>query len=177
MCFTHSSTRMAAWLLHIPLSRIKEYRRLKINIIKQTVKITGCFFRQILRQYLGWFLSYHWKTFFLRGFNLKPAEGAQVLLKTGIKDFQNSLSFERLACFYVTISGNLNVFNTLILKQIFKKTKTFFRKLEYRFLVESTKIENASFSCNTALSEANVKTKRMMSTKWTEHKERSFASN
>ena len=36
----------------------------------------------------------------------------------------------------------LNVFNTLILIQIFYKTKTFFKKLEYRFLVETTKIEN-----------------------------------
>ena len=32
----------------------------------------------------------------------------------------------------------LNDFNTLILKQIFWKTKTFFQKLEYSFLVEST---------------------------------------
>ena len=32
----------------------------------------------------------------------------------------------------------LNDFNTLILKQIFWKTKTFFQKLEYAFLVEST---------------------------------------
>ena len=39
----------------------------------------------------------------------------------------------------------LKVFNTLTLQQIFWKTKTFFKKLEYRFLVESTKIENASF--------------------------------
>ena len=36
------------------------------------------------------------------------------------------------------------------------KTKTFFQKLEYRFLVESTKIENAIFPYNTALSEPNV---------------------
>ena len=65
----------------------------------------------------------------------------------------------------------LNVVNTLILKQIFWKTKTFFQKLEYRFLVESTRIENVSFSA------ANVKTNRMMSTKCTYHKEQSFASN
>ena len=35
----------------------------------------------------------------------------------------------------------LNVFNSLTLKQIFWKTKTFFKKLEDSFLVESTKIE------------------------------------
>ena len=33
-----------------------------------------------------------------------------------------------------------NVFNTLSLKQIFWKMKTFFKTLEYRFLVEPTKI-------------------------------------
>ena len=38
----------------------------------------------------------------------------------------------------------LNVFNTFILKQIFWTTKTFLKNLEYRFLVESTKIENAN---------------------------------
>ena len=50
----------------------------------------------------------------------------------------------------------LNVFNTLTLKQIFWKTKTFFKKLEYCFLVESTRTESASFQYKTARSEANV---------------------
>ena len=50
-----------------------------------------------------------------------------------------------------------NVFNTVTLKQIFWKTKTF-KNLEYRFLVEATKIEKMSFPFKTALSEANVKT-------------------
>ena len=49
--------------------------------------------------------------------------------------------------------------------------------MEYRFLVESTKIDNITFPYKTALSEANVKTNRMGSTKLTYHKERSFASN
>ena len=71
----------------------------------------------------------------------------------------------------------LNLFNTLTLKQIFWKMKTFFKKLEYRFLVASTKIENASFPYKIAISEANVKTNRMMAKKWTYHKEWSFASN
>ena len=71
----------------------------------------------------------------------------------------------------------LNVFNTLTLKQIFWKMNTFFKKLEYRLLVENTWIENASFPYKTAISEANVKANRMMSTKWTYHKEWSFTSN
>ena len=70
-----------------------------------------------------------------------------------------------------------NVFNTLTLKQIFWKTKTFFKKLEYRFLVETTEIENTSFPFKTALSETNIKTNRMATTKWTYHKEWGFASN
>ena len=72
----------------------------------------------------------------------------------------------------------LNVFNTLTFKQIFWKTKTFFKKLEYRFLVESTKTENASIPYKNSISEANVtKTNRMANTKWAYLKERSFTSN
>ena len=70
-----------------------------------------------------------------------------------------------------------NAFNTLTLKQIFLKMRTIFKKVEYRFLVESTNIENASFPYKTALSEANVKTNTMVTTKWTYKKERSFAGN
>ena len=61
------------------------------------------------------------------------------------------------------------------MKQIFWKTKIFFKKLENRLLVESTKIENSSFPGKSVISEANVKTNGMVSTKWTYHKERSFA--
>ena len=71
----------------------------------------------------------------------------------------------------------LNVFNTLTLSQIFWKTKTFFKKLGYGFLVETTKIANTSFPFKTALSEANGKTNRMATTKWTYHKECSFVRN
>ena len=71
----------------------------------------------------------------------------------------------------------LKDFNTLTLKQIFLKTKPFFRKLEYCFLVESNNIENALFPYKTALSEGNVMINWMLSTKWTNHKNRIFASN
>ena len=43
--------------------------------------------------------------------------------------------------------------------------EAFFKKLEYRILVEVTKIENTSFPFKTALSEANVKANRMATTK------------
>ena len=50
----------------------------------------------------------------------------------------------------------LNIFYTLTFKQIFSKTQTLFKKPEYCFLVESTKIGNASFPSKTALLEANI---------------------
>ena len=55
-------------------------------------------------------------------------------------------------------------------------TENFFKNLEHRFLFESTKIENASFPYKPAII-SEAKTNRMMSTKWTDHKEPSFASN
>ena len=53
----------------------------------------------------------------------------------------------------------------------------FLEKLEYRFLVETTEIENTSFPFKTTLSETNVKTNKMATTKLSYHKEWSFASN
>ena len=38
------------------------------------------------------------------------------------------------------------VFNTLTLKQIFWKMKTFFKKVEYRYVVKSTTIESITYS-------------------------------
>ena len=70
----------------------------------------------------------------------------------------------------------LNVFIILTLEQILWKSKTFLKKNTV-FLVETTKIEKASFSYKTVMSEANVKTNKMASAKWTYHKEQSFASN
>ena len=55
--------------------------------------------------------------------------------------------------------------------------KTFFKKLEYRFLVESTEIESTSFPYKTAKSEANAKENRIVRTKWAYHKEWSFTIN
>ena len=41
----------------------------------------------------------------------------------------------------------------------------FFKKLEYLFLVESSEFENASFPYKSTISEANVKTNTMVTTK------------
>ena len=50
-------------------------------------------------------------------------------------------------------------------------------KMEYRFFIEHTKIKKASFPYKTAVSEVNVKTNKMLTTKWAYHREWSFASN
>ena len=51
----------------------------------------------------------------------------------------------------------LNILSALTFKPIFSKMKTFFKKLEYRFLVESTRFANSTFPYKTALSEANFR--------------------
>ena len=100
---------------------------------------------------------------------LNPTERAQVLLKTSTRDFQNSPPFERSTCFYVTISESFKRFQYFNFETNFLENKN--------FLVETTKIESTSFPFKTALSEANVKTNRIATTKWTYHKEWSFASS
>ena len=95
---------------------------------------------------------------FIKGLILKPTEKTSVLLKNGTRDFQNSPPFERSACFYVTISGNFERFQYFNFEADFLENEILFQKTGDRFLVESTKIENASFSYKTAISEVNVKT-------------------
>ena len=83
----------------------------------------------------------------------------------------------RLRDWHVSMSQSVkvcNVFNTLTLIQIFWKAKNFFKKLEYRFLVETNKIENTLFPFKTGLSETNGKTNTMATIKWTYHNEWSF---
>ena len=60
----------------------------------------------------------------------------------------------------------LNVFKSLTLKKSLKK------KLEYRFLVESTVIENATFPYETVLSKANIKTSITKNMKWSFQKKK-----
>ena len=74
---------------------------------------------------------------------------------------KNSPPFERLTCIFLWKSLKiLNVFNTLTLKKIFWRTKTFLKKLEHCFLVERTMIENTSFPYKTAKPKGNVKTNK-----------------
>ena len=68
----------------------------------------------------------------------------------------------------------LNIFNARTSEMSFLKTKIFFEKLEYRFLVDSTIIERATFLYKTALSNGNVRTNEMGRRKWTYHKKTQF---
>ena len=77
----------------------------------------------------------------------------------------------------MTISESFKRFQYFSFETNFLENENLFQKLEYRFLVETTKIENASFPFKTAPSEANVKISTMATTKWTYRKEWSFASN
>ena len=109
------------------------------------------------------------KNGFLRVFILKPTERALILLQNRTRDFQNRPQFERSACFYVTISESFEHFQYFNFETNFPENENLFR--------ETTKIENTSFLFKTALSEANVNTNRMATTKLIYHKEWSFASN
>ena len=76
----------------------------------------------------------------------------------------------------MTITGNFECFQYFDFETNFLENKNlFFKKLENSFVVESTTIESVTYPYKTALSEANVKTNRMGSTKWTYLKECSFA--
>ena len=74
-------------------------------------------------------------------------------------------------------SGNFECFQYSNFETNFLENETFIKKLEYLFLVESSKIENASFPYKTAFSEVSVKTNRIESIESTYHKGRSFAGN
>ena len=77
----------------------------------------------------------------------------------------------------MTISENFEHFQYSNFETDFLENENFFQKTGVLFLVERTKIEKASFPYKTAISEANVKTNRMVTAKWAYHREQSFTSN
>ena len=68
------------------------------------------------------------KWFFLTlgGLILRKTERAEVL--NGTRDFQNSLPFERSACFYVTISENFKRFHYFNFETDFLENENLFQK-------------------------------------------------
>ena len=137
----NSEQGMAGWLLLIffvclhnqsssinSIMTVKNRNVWKMRFIKLTVKMNGSSFQQVLWQNLGWFLSQHRKTLFLRNFILKPTATAQLLLKHCTMNFQNSSPFQRLTCFYVTINGNFERFQYFKFEEDFLENKNLFQK-------------------------------------------------
>ena len=106
----------------------------------------------VLTQENAFFQRFHFK------FNRNNTDSS----KNGTRDFQNSPPFERSACFYVAITGCFERFQYFNIETNFLTMKLLSQKI--RFLVENTKIENASFPQKTAYSEDNVKPNRMRNT-------------
>ena len=108
--------------------------------------MNGCSFQQLLWQILIW--PQHRKTLFLRVFILKPPERAQVLYKNSARYFQNSPSFERSACFYVTITANFERFQYINFKTFFLKNKNVFQKSGVRtvFQLKVVRLKRQCFS-------------------------------
>ena len=77
--------------------------------MKWTVKANVLFSGRFAAKFELLFVS-TWKTLFLRGSILKPTERTEAFLKSGTRDFQSSLPFEKSACFYVAVSENFERF-------------------------------------------------------------------
>ena len=77
----------------------------------------------------------------------------------------------------MTISHSFKRFQYFNFETNLLENGNLFQSTGVPFFSEITKIENTLFSFKTTQSEANVETNRMVTTKWTYHKECSFASN
>ena len=89
--------------------------------------MNGCSFHQLLRQNLGWFCLKTRKDFVLE-VSCYSQERAWIPLINGTRDFQNSPSFERSACFYMTTTGNFERFHYFIFETNFLKNRNLFSK-------------------------------------------------
>ena len=103
-------------------------------------------FQQGLQQKLVFILAQ--ENAFLYRFHFNGNSKNICSFKIGI--FKSNPPFERLACFYETITGNFERFQYFNFEINFLKN-TLFKKLEYHFLVESTKIDNITFPYKIAL--------------------------
>ena len=77
----------------------------------------------------------------------------------------------------MTIHENFEHFQYFNIETDFLENENLFQKPGVPFLVEPTKTEKASFPYKTAISEANAKANRKVTTKWAYHRQLSFASN
>ena len=90
-------------------------------------------------------------------FHFRSNRKRKVSLENSARDFQYIPLFQRSACFYVKITGHFDCFQYFNFETNFLKKENLFKKLNYRFLVESIKVENATFPYKSALSEVKVK--------------------
>ena len=157
-CFTHSTTRIVeveAWLL-LTFSKVTQsiklytfhYHILRAQMfetgdLSNTQKMSDYSFQHFLEQNLNSFLSLQKKTVCFKSFILKPTQSNRYFQTNATRDFQNSFfPFRNPHVFMWKSLPIFIVLNSLALAKIFHKTKIYFKKQEYRFLVESIKIEN-----------------------------------
>ena len=113
--------------------------------------MNGWFCPEVLQQNLSLFFLTQ-ENAFSWNFHLKSNRKSIGSCKNSIRDFQNSPPFERSACLYVTVTGNFENFRYFNFETDFlKKWKTFSKKLEYHYLVESTKTESVTFLYKTTV--------------------------
>ena len=131
LCFTQFSIRMAVWLILTVL--ISFHNQFK-NVIHQIdSKNEQLLLSAIFTVRFGLVFVLTFEKAFLRGFILKSTERAQVLLKIGSRDFQNSPPFERLACFYEKFSGNSERFQHLKFETDFPEKENLFQETGVQF--------------------------------------------
>ena len=109
------------------------------------------------------------KNAFSQRFHFKSNRKSIDSSKNGTSDFQNSLPFERSACFYLRITENFERFQYFY----FEKRQSFSRNQSTTFQLEELRLKTKHFHTKLPCQ----KTNRMESTKWTYHKEGSFAIN
>ena len=83
---------------------------------------------------------------FSQRFHFKVNSKSIVSSKKRYYGFLKGPSVERSACFYMTTTENFERFQYFNFATNFHENEIFFEKLEYRLLVKTTKIENATFS-------------------------------
>ena len=115
--------------------------QLRVQVFKQVdssnrQKMDGCFFQHFTAKCKMDFVLTQERTSSQR-FYFKTKR-TYVPLKNVLGTFKIALGLGDRYVFMWQSLGILNVFTTLTLKQIFWKTKTFLKKLQYRFLVQST---------------------------------------
>ena len=145
--FTQFSTRTVAWLLltffvclHNQLQFYTFYHRVlkRVQMFEESDSwnrrekwMVAPFSKFSGKIWVGFCLNNGKR--FPRGFILKPIERAYVLLKNRTRDFPNGPPFERLAYFYVPISGNFERLQYFNFETDFLQIENIFQKIPYRY--------------------------------------------